>query len=128
MKTYNAKEISVLVNNVAVTGLGESMVTCSKDEEFFSSSVGAQGDVVKSEINNSLGTITLTTTVACPQQKMLIDLAKSRTTFPVWINSSSEVAGGTTASIKNYPEIEYGAEAPEMEFEIQVFDFDVKSK
>ena len=51
---YNAKDTTVTVNGVNITGFGEDMLSVEKDEEFFSTSVGAQGDVVKSEINNSL--------------------------------------------------------------------------
>lgn len=41
MRTYNAKDISVVINNVNITGLGETMISCEKDEEFFTTSVGA---------------------------------------------------------------------------------------
>lgn len=54
--TYNAKECIVTINGVNITGLGEDMITWEKEEAFFEPVVGAQGDVVKSEINNSLYT------------------------------------------------------------------------
>ena len=50
---YNAKDTTVTVNGVNITGFGEDMLSIEKDEEFFSTSVGAQGDVVKSENINS---------------------------------------------------------------------------
>lgn len=126
--TYNAKDIALLINNVNITGLGETMITCEKDEEFFTTSVGAQGDVVKSVTNNNLGTITVTINYTCPQRSMLINLAKAGTEFPVWLTSPNESVGGSRASFKNYPTIEYEAEAPEMEFEIQVFDYEIIPK
>ena len=126
--TYNAKDISVLINGVNITGLGETMISCEKDEEFFSTSVGAQGDIVKSVTNNTLGTITITINYTCPQRSMIINLARSNAEFPIWLNSPNETVGGSKASIKNFPSIEYEAEAPEMEFEIQVFDYDVIPK
>lgn len=43
---YDAKDTSVIVNNTYITGLGEDMISIEKDEDFFSTSVGAQGDVV----------------------------------------------------------------------------------
>ena len=49
---YNAKDTTVIVDNVYITGLGESMVSFSKEEAVSELIVGAQGDVVKSEINN----------------------------------------------------------------------------
>ncbi len=128
MRTYNAKDISVVINSVNITGLGETMISCEKDEEFFTTSVGAQGDVVKSVTNNTLGTITLTINYTCPQRAMIINLARANSEFYIWLNSPNESVGGSIASIKNFPTIEYEAEAPEMEFEIQVFDYDIIPK
>jgi len=124
---YNAKDCTVMVNNVFITGLGEDMVTGEKDEEFFSTSVGAQGDTVKNEINNDLGTITLGVQVTSPQKKMLMDLCKQSASFPIWVVNKTlgERFGGTQANIKNYPEMARGTEAEDMEFEFQVFDYTV---
>ena len=49
---YDAKNTTILVDGVYITGLGEDMVTGEKDEDLFETSVGAQGDVVKSVKNN----------------------------------------------------------------------------
>ena len=70
---YNAKDCVVTVNGVYITGLGEDMVSGEKDEEFFSTSVGAQGDILMNETNNSLGTITLTVQGTSPQKGMLLN-------------------------------------------------------
>lgn len=121
---YNAKDTTVTVNGVNITGFGEDMLTIEKDEELFSTSVGAQGDVVKSEINNPLGTSTLTVQVTSPQYPYLLKLAKQSDPFPFWYTNKSlgERSGGTMANIKNYPEIARGAEAEDVEFEFQIFD------
>lgn len=121
---YNAKDTTVTIDNVNITGFGEDMLTIEKDEELFSTSVGAQGDVVKSEINNSLGTATLTIQVTSPQYTKLIQLAKQSDPFPFWYTNKSlgERSGGTMANIKNYPEISRGSEAEDVEFEFQIFD------
>lgn len=121
---YNAKDTTVTVNGVNITGFGEDMLTIEKDEELFSTSVGAQGDVVKSEINNPLGTSTLTVQVTSPQYPYLLKLAKQSDPFPFWYTNKSlgERSGGTMANIKNYPEIVRGAEAEDVEFEFQIFD------
>ena len=126
---YNAKDCVITVDNVYITGLGETMVTGEKDEEFFSTSVGAQGDVVVNETNNELGTITLAVQATSPQKAYLINLAKSRAIFPIWaVNKSiGERMGGTKASIKKYPSMEQGTEAGEREFEIAVFDYTVET-
>jgi hypothetical protein len=127
MTQYDAKDCVITFNGVYITGLGEDMVTGAKDEEFFSTSVGAQGDVVVSETNNDLGTITLTVQVGSPQFAMLIEAAKAGTIAPMWVTNKSigEKFGGTQARFKNYPELENGAEASERQFKAQVFDYEV---
>lgn len=124
---YNAKDCVVTVDYVYITGLGEDMVTGEKDEDNASVAVGALGDVVVNEINNDLGTITLTVQGTCPQMKHLLNLAKKRAIFPIWVNNKSinEKFGGTKAFVKKYPSIEYGAELADREFEFQVCDYTV---
>jgi len=125
---YNAKDTTVMVDGVYITGLGEDMITGEKDEDFFSTSVGAQGDIVRSDINNSLGTITITVQVTSPQKKFLMGLAKRTEPFPIWCNNKvlNERMGGTMANLKTAPEFSRGAEAEDMEFVFQVFDFVVE--
>lgn len=125
---YDAKDTTVMVDGTYITGLGEDMITGEKDEDFFTPSVGAQGDVVRSEINNSLGTITISVQVTSPQKKFLTSLAKRKDTFPLWCNNKSlnERMGGTMASLKTFPSFDRGAEAEDMEFVFQIFDFIVE--
>ena len=126
--SYNAKDCTITVNNVYITGLGEDMITGSKDEDFFSSTVGAQGDVVVNETNNDLGTMSLVVQATSPQKAYLMQLARERTMFSIWaVNKSiGERMGGTKARIKNYPELANGTEAEDRTFEIQVFDYTVE--
>lgn len=128
MTNYNAKDCTILIDGVYITGLGEDMVTGSKDEEFFSTAVGAQGDIVVNELNNSLGTLTLTVQATSPQKSMLLNLARQGKVFSAWVSNKSigERMGGTQARIKNYPELSNGAEIDDREIEIQVFDFVVE--
>lgn len=127
---YNAKDCVITVNGVYITGLGEDMVIGEKDEDNVSAVVGAQGDVVVNEVNNDLGTITLTVQGTSPQKAMLINLAKTKAMFPIWVNNKSigEKMGGTKAMIKKTPALEQGTELADREFEIQVFDFTVDAE
>lgn len=127
--TYDAKDTSVVVDATYITGLGEDMISAEKDEDFFSTSVGAQGDVVKSQINNTLGTVTLYVQPTSPQKTFLLGLAKRTEPFPLWaINKKlGERVGGTKANLKTFPEIARGAEAEDMEFVFQVFDLTVEA-
>lgn len=127
--TYDAKDCVITVDNVFITGLGEDMVSGEKDEDFFSTSVGAQGDVVKNITNNPLGVITVVVQATSPQKAYLLELAKNQAIVPVWVVNKSigERMGGTQASVMNYPELSQAAEAEDREFKFQVFDYDVTS-
>ena len=127
---YNAKDCVITVNNTYITGLGEDMVSGEKDEENISTQVGAQGDVVVNEVNNDLGTITLTVQGTSPQKKFLLDLCKTKEMFSIWVNNKSigERMGGSKAMMKKTPTLEQGAELADREFEMQVFDFQVISE
>lgn len=122
--SYNAKDCTVMVGGVYITGLGENMVSFEKDEDLIIPAVGAQGDVIVNQVNNDLCTITLAVLATSPQKKYLMNLARRREEFPIWcVNKSlGERFGGTRAMMKNYPELVQGAEAEDREFEIQVLD------
>ncbi len=126
---YNALECSVLVDDVAITGVGEDYVSGEKDEDYFSPSVGAQGDTVKHEIVNDLGQITITIQSTSPQRAFLMSLAKKKETFPIWVINKElgERFGGTMANLLSAPSLERGTEAGDMEFVFQVFDYTVEA-
>lgn len=125
---YDARDCTVLVDDVFITGMGETMVTGEKDEDSFTTAVGAQGDVVENEVNNPLGTITLTVQATSPQKAMLLELANSGEHVSVWVTNKSigEQFGGTDCRIKKTPSLEHAAEAGEREFEILAFDYTVR--
>ena len=126
---YNAKDCTVAVDDVYITGVSETFISGEKDEENFSTAVGAQGDVCISEMNNPMGTITLTVQATCPQKSYLIALAEAGTIVPIWVTHRSigERIGGTQARIKKAPSVEYAQEAGEREFEFAVFDYVVQT-
>lgn len=127
MTSYNAKDCVIDWGETSITGLAEDMVTGEKDEEMFSTTVGAQGEVVVNEVNNDLGTVTLTIQATSPQRDQLNADAKNGVVKSLWVTNSKlgEKFGGTQARIKNYPSIERGQEASDLEYEFQVFDYDV---
>lgn len=127
LATYDAKDTSVVVDSTYITGLGEDMISAEKEEDFFTPSVGAQGDVVKSQINNPLGTMTIYVQPTSPQKGFLMGLAKRTDPFPIWaVNKKlGERVGGTMANLLTFPSINRGSEAEDMEFVFQVFDLTV---
>lgn len=126
---YNAKDCTITVDNVFITQLGEDMVSGEKDEDYFSPAVGAQGDVIKNEINNDLGQVTITVQATCPQRSYLMSLAKRQEPFPVWVSNKSlgERFGGSLANLLTAPSKSWGAEAEDCEFVFQVFDYTVEA-
>lgn len=124
VKNYNPKDVTVTINGIYLTGLGEDMISFEFDEERFEATVGAQGDVVVNETNNQLATLTVNIQATSPQYLECLRLARNGTTFPVWVVNKSigERCGGTMARFKNAPEIAYGTELDDREFEIAIFD------
>ena len=124
MYRYNPNDVSVTIDGIYITGLGEDMISFEFDEERFEARVGAQGDVVINETNNKLATMTLTIQASSPQYKTLLQYAKNGTVFPVWaVNKSiGERCGGTKARFKNPASVSYGAELEDRELEIAIFD------
>lgn len=125
---YNAKDTTVIVDNVYITGLGEDMISWEKEEQYFEPVVGAQGDVIKSEINNDLHTLTITVQPTSPQLSFLLSLKDRKEEFPIWvINKELGITlGGSKANIMEMPEIALGAEAEDIEISFCVFDGNIK--
>ncbi|EJW20024.1 DUF3277 family protein [Paenibacillus alvei] len=128
---YDAMDVTVMVDETFITGFADgSMVEGEKDEENFSASVGAQGDVVVSEVNNPLGTITITLQQTSPSVSFLNKLANTKKEVPVWViynGTPKEKFGGSRARIKKPATSSYSNEAEDREFELQVFDYTVEN-
>lgn len=125
---YNAKEYTVMVGDVCITGFGENLATGEKDEDFYEPSVGCQGDVIVNENNNPLGTVTIKVQATCPQKSYLMSLAGSTDFTSIWVTSKTmnERFGGSKAKIKSFPSLERTATANDMEFMFGVFDYTVE--
>lgn len=125
MTTYDAKDCTVMVNGVYITGFGEDMITGEKDEDNFETTVGAQGDVCISKKNDPLGTVTVSVQSTSPQKAYLLSLANVKEPFPLWaVNKAlGERLGGSKALLRKSPEMSRGAEVEDMEFEFAVFDY-----
>ncbi|MCY9758974.1 DUF3277 family protein [Paenibacillus alvei] len=128
---YDAMDVTVMVDETFITGFADgSMVEGEKDEENFSASVGAQGDVVVSEVNNPLGTITITLQQTSPAVSFLNKLANTKKEVSVWViynGTPKEKFGGSRARIKKPATSSYSNEAEDREFELQVFDYTVEN-
>lgn len=121
---YDAKDCTITVDGVYITGLGEDMISFEKEEAYFETSVGAQGDIVQSMINNSIYNLSITIQSTSPQKAFLMSKFGSRETFPVWVTNKKlgERFGGTLASVKEMPSISRAAEVEDMEIPFVIFD------
>lgn len=124
---YNAKDTTITVAGTYITGLGEDMFSGEKEEDLRNDSVGAQGDIVASVVNDTRGTFTLYVQPTSPQKKFLMSLKNRNDFFPIWaVNKRlGERVGGTKASLLTFPEVARGAEAEDMEFVFRVYDYTV---
>ena len=124
MYKYNPNDVTVTVDGIFITGLGEDAISFEFEEERFEAVTGCQGDVVVNETNNTLATATLTIQASSPQYLTCVDYARKGTVFPFWVVNKSigERCGGTKARFKNPPSVSYGTELEDREFEIMVFD------
>ena len=122
--SYDAKDCVIQVGDTYITGVGEDMITFEKEEAYFEPKVGAQGDTIKSMINNPVHTITLTIQSTSPQKAYLLNLLGQRENFPVWVQNYhlAERFGGTQCAITEMPSVSRGVEADDLEFNITVFD------
>jgi hypothetical protein len=125
--TYDAKSVSVIVKGTYLTGLAESMVSVAKDEDGYETTVGAQGDSVRSKVNNPLATVTVTLQQTSPQVAFLDNLAKTGELFPLSVINAGppkETASSTQAFVKKPADRTYGSAAEDREYEIQCMDMD----
>lgn len=123
---YNAKDTVITVKGVHITGLGENMWNFEKAEAYAEDSVGAQGDICRNEINNSIHTATIGVQRTSPQYNFLIDLKNETEPFPIWCaNKALGIKeGGTMALVSEKPASALGASAEDAEFAFTVYDGD----
>lgn len=121
---YNAKDTTLIVDGVYYTAIGEDGISWEKEEAYFETAVGCQGDIVKSEINNDIHTLTVSLQVTSPQLSHAIGLKDRKEPFSIWaINKELGLKlGGSKANIKEMPEIALGSEAEDIEIAFTVFD------
>ena len=127
--SYDAKDVSVIVNGVYLTGFADgTFVSYEKTEDRFNVVVGAQGDTARARINNPLGTITVTLQQTSPQVAMLNNLAKSGKlveTRVIHKGSNTVKVGGTQCFVMKEASGEYGSEISNREFTLQILDFEI---
>lgn len=123
--TFDAKAVTVTVGGVFLTGFAESMVEIEKDEDNYEVKVGAQGDTVRTKVNNPLSTISVTLLQTSPQVAYLDKLANTGELVPVSVINAGppkETVTVSEAFIKKPASRSYGSEAEDREYEFQCMD------
>ncbi|OPA77512.1 DUF3277 domain-containing protein [Paenibacillus selenitireducens] len=129
MNTYDPKDVTVVVGGTYLTGFSEDMVEAEKDEDNYETKVGAQGDVIRTKVNNPLGTITLTLLPTSPQVAYMDKLANTGALVPVSVIHSGtpkETITVTESFVKKPATRTYGKDAEDREYELQCLDMDIQ--
>lgn len=128
--SYDAKDVSVIVGGVYLTGFAEgTFVSYEKTEDNYAISVGAQGDPARAKVNNPLGTITVTLQQTSPQVTYLNNLARSGKIIEARVihkGSNTEKVGGTQCFILKEAAGEFSNEISSREFTIQIMDYSLE--
>lgn len=127
--TYDAKDVSVIVGGVYLTGFAEgTFVSYEKTEDRWAISTGSMGDTARAKVNNPLGTITVTLQQTSPQVSYLNKLAKSGKLVEARVihkGTNTEKIGGTQCFILKEASGEFSNEISNREFTIQVLDMTI---
>lgn len=126
--TYDPKDLTITVGGVYLTGFSEDMAEFEPDEDSWTTKVGAQGDVVRSKVNNPLATLTITLLATSPQVSYLDGIAKSGKLVPISViynGQPKESITITEAFIKKPATRTYGNEVEDREYEIQCMDAEI---
>ncbi len=127
VENYDPRLVTVIIDGIFITGFAEgSFVECEKDEENYSTYVGAQGEVSRARNANPIGTITLTTKSTSPSNGYLSGKARSKDMFPVQVidGNGNFKAGGNECWIEKPASWEGSDEISEREWVIKVADYD----
>lgn len=124
MTTYDAKEVSTIVDEVVMFGFQDGdMVSFSKDNSYIEVQTDAQGQGSAAKNNDNLGTFTINLSQNSPCNKHLMNLANSRKEFPIAVKHQDEMAWATRAYIEKTPDGSFGKGVPTRTYTIKALDY-----
>lgn len=127
MRTYNPKDVILVVGGRAITGhADDSFIAAEKTEDGFTEYVGAKGEVSVAINANETGMIRITLASTSPSISYLNRLANRREIVSanvIDMNTNGIRAGGTECMVRKPANAEWGKEVGTREFEIFVADF-----
>ncbi|MCD7958478.1 MAG: DUF3277 family protein [Ruminococcus sp.] len=122
---FDPSQTTITVDNMYVTGLGESAISFDYSQDAASAASGLDGAVVFEVNNAKLGTCTLPLKVSSPQFEKLMEMAKNHTMFSIWCTDKSvgRRAGSNYAMFTRIPT--YTADSSDVEFSVTIADLDI---
>jgi hypothetical protein len=127
MRTFDPKDVNVVVGGVVLTGYAEgTFVTAEQTEDNFTPYVGALGEVTLAENANKTGQITVTLESTSPSVTYLNGLANRKgqnAIIPASIidlNNGKKTVGGAECRVMKPANYQAGKEVTEREFNIFV--------
>lgn len=129
-RTYDSKDVNLILNGNFITGLAEGeAIEANQNEESFTKKVGMQGDVVLSETQDKTGTIKFKLDSSSPSCQVVEELARRTgenalvAVQVVDLTTGGISAGGNKARVKKTADKKWGAESTEREYELEVTDY-----
>lgn len=128
MKTYDFKKVAVIIGGRQMTGFadGDDVVSCGRDEDAWTMSIGADGEGTRSKSNNKAGKLKIKLKAASESNSILDGFALSDELangglipFMVKDNSGASLHAAEQAYIVKRPEATHGAEESDREWILQ---------
>jgi hypothetical protein len=122
---FDPAQTTITIDNVYVTGLGESAISFSYSQDAVSAASGLDGATVFKVNNAKLGSCNLPLKLSSPQFDKLMKLAKNHTLFSIWCTdkSTGRRAGGSYAMFTKVPD--FTADESDVTFSVIIADLDV---
>ncbi|WP_051302792.1 phage structural protein [Salibacterium aidingense] len=128
METYDPRQVKLVVAGRIITGFASgSFITAEKQNNNYSSHVGAQGVVSRTRSADPRGNISTTIKQTSPDSGFLNSLAKSTELFQAELidrNTNKVNVGGNECWIEKPASIERSNEEQEQQWNIIVADYD----
>lgn len=119
---YDAKKVNIIVDGVVLVGLASDFVSCERNTEKRTQTVGAHGEVTTNKIADDTGKITVTLKSTSASIPWLITKYRQDRKFKVAVvdaNFTGDASNiGSDCSIENLPTDERGGEETEQEWVI----------
>jgi len=126
-QNYDPDDVLLLVDGKIISGFADgTFIECSYDEDRYTESVGAQGEVTRNRNRNPMGQISATIKGESPDQSYLNNLAHSNRTFSVRVHKIGGerfLAGGTEGWIQVDPGKSFGDEEEDREYVFRIANY-----